>query len=492
MTTPTTTSTTDSQMHNNIMAASSRDHPPMLATGRYAQWQSHFLRYIDTRPNGDALRKCILHEWFRFDFCQHQNEVNEIHAEKIAKNAILLALVAAAQQYPNTYYQAQKSHESYTPPSKKSSSTRSHATTIYKCKEIAKPITPPPSSEEDSDPEQAQRDKYMQKNLALIAKYFKKIYKPTNNNLKTFSNTRNKNVNTSPRYKNENQTGQFRNQRTVTVVEARETIGSQQTAVANTLDTREIQITSTIHGNVKLIYEESIRRHLKLEDSDGISTLSNTEIFEQLALMGASKGYTGVDILLFLTMLVQGLQGEGSTAPVESIKHPQEIQQSHNPDIHHLLGRMIEDIDQDAGVILVTLTKVSSQEDQPKDQLGVLSAAKIFVDATRVHTYSKRRRAISTGRDRVSTASRIISTAEETISTTSVSMAVSTAGIVQESTSSPRATRDKGKAIMIESKPEQTTTKLRERQERVGYEATIRSVQEQPVEEEKELLQEDL
>ncbi|GJY93714.1 hypothetical protein Tco_0509496 [Tanacetum coccineum] len=60
MTTPITTSTTDSQMHNNIMAAGSRDRPLMLATGRYAQWQSRFLRYIDTRPNGDALRKCIL------------------------------------------------------------------------------------------------------------------------------------------------------------------------------------------------------------------------------------------------------------------------------------------------------------------------------------------------------------------------------------------------------------------------------------------------
>ncbi|GKD38152.1 hypothetical protein Tco_1258359 [Tanacetum coccineum] len=60
MTTPIVTSTTDSQMHNNIMAAGSRDHPPMLATGRYAQWRSHFLRYINTRPNGDALRKCIL------------------------------------------------------------------------------------------------------------------------------------------------------------------------------------------------------------------------------------------------------------------------------------------------------------------------------------------------------------------------------------------------------------------------------------------------
>nr|GFA86286.1 hypothetical protein [Tanacetum cinerariifolium] len=47
-------------MHNNIMAAGLRDLPSMLATGRYLQWQSRFLRYIDTRPNEDALRKCIL------------------------------------------------------------------------------------------------------------------------------------------------------------------------------------------------------------------------------------------------------------------------------------------------------------------------------------------------------------------------------------------------------------------------------------------------
>ncbi|GJV76634.1 hypothetical protein Tco_1508218 [Tanacetum coccineum] len=49
-------------MHNNIMATGSKDRPPMLATGRYAQWRSRFLRYIDTRPNGDALQKCILKE----------------------------------------------------------------------------------------------------------------------------------------------------------------------------------------------------------------------------------------------------------------------------------------------------------------------------------------------------------------------------------------------------------------------------------------------
>ncbi|GJV20000.1 retrovirus-related pol polyprotein from transposon TNT 1-94 [Tanacetum coccineum] len=318
-------------MYNNIMADGSRDHPPMLATGRYVQWKSRFLRYIDTRPNGNALRKYILQgpyklstviilaepatdnspivpeqtavetllnmspenkaqyqsekeaihllltgigdeiysivdayktayemwiaierlqqEWSRFviivkkthdldiisyhklfDILKHyQKEVNKIHAKRITKNANPLALVATAQQYLDPYYQAPKSHKSYAPPSKQSSSTRSHASTRYKGKEIDKPITPlsESASEDDSDPEQAQRDKDMQKNLALIANYFKKIYKPTNNNLRTFSNTINKNMDTSPRYKNDNQTGQFGNQITVTVVGARETVGSQ-------------------------------------------------------------------------------------------------------------------------------------------------------------------------------------------------------------------------------------------------------------------------
>ncbi|GJU40045.1 hypothetical protein Tco_1193002 [Tanacetum coccineum] len=72
-------------------------------------------------------------------------------------------------------------------------------------------------SEEDSDPEQAQRDKEMQKNLALLAKYFKKLYKPTNNNLRTSSNSMNKTEDTTPRYNNDNQSRQFGNQRTMTV-----------------------------------------------------------------------------------------------------------------------------------------------------------------------------------------------------------------------------------------------------------------------------------
>ncbi|GKC91224.1 uncharacterized mitochondrial protein-like protein [Tanacetum coccineum] len=109
-----------------------------------------------------------------------------------------------------------------------SSSKRPSASTRHKGKEIAKPVTPQSESvsEEDSDPEQARRDKDMQKNLALLAKYFKKLYKPTNNNLRTSSNSKNKTEDTTPRYNNDNQSGQFGNQRTMTVVGARETVGS--------------------------------------------------------------------------------------------------------------------------------------------------------------------------------------------------------------------------------------------------------------------------
>nr|GEZ44594.1 hypothetical protein [Tanacetum cinerariifolium] len=54
-----------------------------------------------------------------------------------------------------------------------------------------------------------------------------KIYKPTNNNLRTSSNSKNNNVDTTPRFKNDNQSGQFGNQRTENVTAARENVGSK-------------------------------------------------------------------------------------------------------------------------------------------------------------------------------------------------------------------------------------------------------------------------
>nr|GEU45626.1 putative ribonuclease H-like domain-containing protein [Tanacetum cinerariifolium] len=59
-----------------------------------------------------------------------------------------------------------------------------------------------------------------------------------------------------------------------------------------TLENREIELNATVDGQVKTIIEESVRRHLKLADVVGISTLSTTEIFEQLDLMGKTRTKT--------------------------------------------------------------------------------------------------------------------------------------------------------------------------------------------------------
>nr|GEW26456.1 retrovirus-related Pol polyprotein from transposon TNT 1-94 [Tanacetum cinerariifolium] len=290
------------------MAAGSRDRPPMLATRRYPQWRLRYLRYIDTRPNGKALRKCILSgpykpttvlvqaveatndslavpEHTTVETPMNMSPVNKAYfkAEKEAIHLILTGiedeiystvdacqtaqknmgsyrevttrfyklmnemirnnltvttmqvnvqflqqlqpewsrfvtivkqqhkldeecqptstLVATAQANQDPYYQTSRSHRSQEPSSKPSIPTRSYTTTRHKGKEIAKPITLPSetASEEDSDPEQAQMDKDI-----------------------TSSNSKNKNVDTTPRYKNDNQSGQFGNQRTVNVAGARE------------------------------------------------------------------------------------------------------------------------------------------------------------------------------------------------------------------------------------------------------------------------------
>nr|GEX67828.1 Gag-Pol polyprotein [Tanacetum cinerariifolium] len=88
---------------------------------------------------------------------QYQKEVNKLRAERLARNANPLALVATAQANQNPYYQTSKIQKSYAPSSKPSIPTRSHTTTRYNGKEITKPITPPSESAsvEDGDPKQA-------------------------------------------------------------------------------------------------------------------------------------------------------------------------------------------------------------------------------------------------------------------------------------------------------------------------------------------------
>nr|GFC56902.1 hypothetical protein [Tanacetum cinerariifolium] len=75
----------------------------------------------------------------------------------------------------------------------------------------------------DDDDDETSKDKEIDKLMALISLSFKKIYKPTNNNLQTSSNTSHTNQDNSLRI---HRNAGYEGQRSGTVVGAREAVGS--------------------------------------------------------------------------------------------------------------------------------------------------------------------------------------------------------------------------------------------------------------------------
>ncbi|GJT53891.1 hypothetical protein Tco_0988945 [Tanacetum coccineum] len=242
-----------------------------------------------------------------------------------------------------------------------------------------------------------------------------------------------------------------------------------QTATVRTVDNGEQEITATVDGKEFTITEASVRRHLQLADVDGISVLPTTKIFDQLSLMGNMKrGFSGEHTPLFPSMLaIQAEEGEGSGHPSEPQPPPstaQPIMQNQflifkpipnvaDEAIYEEWDNRVErvtttaaslDAEQASGNINRTQSLAMPhssrprpaisgeigtrcQEDQPEDQLGVFSAAKVLADAAK---------------------KRLFSTAEELVSTAGASMPVSTAGMVQEvniSIPSPVVIKDKVK-----------------------------------------------
>ncbi|GJS48399.1 reverse transcriptase domain-containing protein [Tanacetum coccineum] len=163
------------------------------------QLQPECQRFVTIIKQGQDLKNVSYHKLFNI-LKQHQNEVNEIQVERLARNANPLALVAATQHQPD-YYPLPKLNYNPSP-----STTRSQATTQSKRKEITRAPSPTPDLEHEvvSDEEDTPRDKEISKLVALISTSFKKIYKPTNNNLRTSSNTQNNIV----QYSNEVPTNQ--------------------------------------------------------------------------------------------------------------------------------------------------------------------------------------------------------------------------------------------------------------------------------------------
>ncbi|GJS59360.1 hypothetical protein Tco_0654144 [Tanacetum coccineum] len=273
-------------MHNNIMTAGLRDRPPMLAKGRYAQWQSHFMRYIDTRPNTQPAidDSPAVEEQTVLETLSNISPENKAHYEA-EKEAIHLILTIIGDEIYSTVDACKIAHEmwiaierlqqgeSLNKQDVKTSlfwefgrftlrdgktiesyyfrfyrminemvRNKLEVATMQVNVQFLQQLQPEWSRFMTVVKQTVDLDKESYHKLFDILKQYQKevdeicaekiarnayplalIYKPTNNNLITSLHTRNKNVDTSPRYKNKNQTGQFGNQRTVTVAGARET-----------------------------------------------------------------------------------------------------------------------------------------------------------------------------------------------------------------------------------------------------------------------------
>ncbi|GKA85117.1 hypothetical protein Tco_0806771 [Tanacetum coccineum] len=179
-----------------------------------------------------------------------------------------------------------------------------------------------------------------------------------------------------------------------------------------------------------------------LQPPSTLPSIQTTPIAEEVVLMpydsplprvhslGSDEGSLSLNELTVLctslSKKVESLESElkqtkqtYSTALTKLIKREDEEDSSKQ-------GRsLIEELDMDAGISLVP-SHVAGQgrfddtqvSDQPKEQLGVFSAAKVLADATKqrrdvenVQTYTRRRRAVSTGSGGVSTASELVSIA---------------------------------------------------------------------------------
>nr|GEV11161.1 retrovirus-related Pol polyprotein from transposon TNT 1-94 [Tanacetum cinerariifolium] len=181
------------------------------------QLQLEWQRFVTLVKQSQKLKTVLYHKLHDI-LKQHQNKVNEIRAERIARVANTLALVA--QQQPVYHPQNHPTH--YT----QNSSTKSQQAVTKNREKVIANSPQPIYDQEPSvvvEDDETSKDKEIDKLMDLISLSFKKIYKPTNNSLRTSSNTSRANQDNSLRL---NRSAGYENQRIGNVAGARETVGS--------------------------------------------------------------------------------------------------------------------------------------------------------------------------------------------------------------------------------------------------------------------------
>ncbi|GJW15319.1 hypothetical protein Tco_0019452 [Tanacetum coccineum] len=286
-----------------------------------------------------------------------------------------------------------------------------------------------------------------------------------------------------------------------------------ETTSASTSENEEIEITATIDGRVKTITQVSIRRYLKLEDADGISSLPNTEIFEQLALMGDEGSLTLNELTVLYTTLSKKMEdfqndlkhtkltyGAAYTKlilRVKKLEHKVKASKSrrrarviiseNEEDLEdsYKQGRIIAEIDQNPYISLVQDEGTSwIQEDAEIQTRNSADTEVLLEEPTELvedlGSGEKSEKEVSTAG---------VSTAEAELSTVIPEVSTAAENLVYIRRSAEKR-KDKGKAIMKEDESVQKKTKKKLEQERLSHEAAIR-LQEQVNEEERQRIARD-
>nr|GEX27391.1 hypothetical protein [Tanacetum cinerariifolium] len=178
---------TSNTLHNAIMEAGGKDRPPTLAPGNYFQWKSKIKRYIDTKPNHELIHYCLKNPPYEYTWA---NKV-----VPVSKGSPKTTNVRYIENYKNVSQdirdqlntEAEAVQIILTRIDNDIYSTVDTCPNACEMWEAIKRLKQEPSMVADDD--EMSKDKEIDKLMPLISLSFKKIYKPTNNNLRTSSNT---------------------------------------------------------------------------------------------------------------------------------------------------------------------------------------------------------------------------------------------------------------------------------------------------------------
>ncbi|GKC17655.1 hypothetical protein Tco_1014437 [Tanacetum coccineum] len=148
---------TSSALYNAIMEAGGKDRPPMLAPDiqKWITTEAEAVQIVLTRIDNDI--------YSTVDACPNATEM-----WKVIKRLRQGESINVQDLETNLYWEFRK-------------------------------FTSQKEPEVVADDDSSSKEKEIDKLMALISMSFKKIYKPTNNNLRTLSNTRNTNIDNTPR-----------------------------------------------------------------------------------------------------------------------------------------------------------------------------------------------------------------------------------------------------------------------------------------------------